>query len=492
MRKSKLVALIAFLLIVTSIVPWESQVAAAAQKNGALVTLTQVGQVLDTITYNGITVEAVYTNGPHSGSDVTYSCAAFVKKFYSAVYGVSVYNLNSTVSIPLVYNNKGSFSLTDQPRVGDIVRDNSRTHWAIVKSITGDTITLIQQNYRSGTMAWTGCTVDRKDTGYSYFTYSSRIEDGAGEEVKTDMPATVSALLPDGTYELFQASTMNILNAPAEATSGKVLTVEYDGSDRQKLSIVNMGKDEYSMQFLSNQRFLGVSEEGLPALSDILSQRFVFVDRGNGLHTISPANNRDYVVTSSPSLSGEGQNELVIREYTGAVEELWFLNQSSAQALVLIPKEMESKRTLYTGYQDDLVRINQRKDSAVVSYSSNAPEIASVDKDGTVRPLQKGEAIILIQVLQDNTAYQLSVTVTVKDPYLKLTASDKELAVGNSMSIKVKKYGTKDAITWQVSDKSIATIHSKTGELSAKKPGTVTITAKTESGLTANIKIKVI
>ncbi len=492
MRKSKLVAFIAFILIATRIVPWEIQVAAAAQKNGALVTLTQAGQVLDTISYNGITVEAVYTNGPHSGSDVTYSCAAFVKKFYSAVYGVSVYNLNSTVSIPLVYDNKGSFSMTDQPKVGDIVRDNNRTHWAIVKSITGDTITLIQQNYRSGTMAWTGCTVDRKDAGYSYFTYSNRIEDGAAEEVKTDMPAAVPALLADGIYELFQASTMNILNAPAEAISGEVLLAEYDGSDRQKLSIVNMGKDEYSMQFLSNQRFLSVAEDGLPVLSDLLSQRFIFVDRGNGLYTISPANNRNYVLTSSLTLSGEGQNELVIREYTGAVEELWFLNLSSPQALMLIPKEAESKKTLFTGYQDGIVRINQLKDSAVVSYSSNAPEIASVDKDGTVRPLQKGEAVIFIQVLQDNTAYQLSVIVTVKDAYLKLTASETELAAGNSISIKAKKYGTKNAITWQVSDKSIATIHSKTGELSAKRPGTVTITAKTESGLTAKIKIRVI
>ncbi len=521
MRRSKLAVLIAIILILSHIGPWDSLTAAAAQKNGPMVTLTQAGQVLDTITYNGVTVEAIYTNGPHSGSDVTYSCAAFVKKFYSSVYGINVYNLISTQSIPLVYDNKGSFSMTDQPRVGDIVRDNKSTHWAIVKAIDGDIITLIQQNYRSGEKAWFGCTIERQDTRFSYFTYSNRIEGGKTEEEKpedanagdanteganTDITGVAYALLPggDGIYELFQAATMNLMNAPmnaskidsantlAEMMDGRVLMSKYEDSDRQRLSIVNLGEGRYSMQFLSDQNFLGMTEDGKYITSGISSQGFVFVERGNGLYSISPADNREYVLTSVQASSGGGQQELVLREYTGAMEELWYFNQRSTIALTLTPKEAENKKTLYTGYQDYIIRINQQKDNAAVTYSSSAPEIAAVDENGTVRPLKKGAAVITIQVQQDNISYQLFVAITVKDPYLKLTASEKELAAGESISIKAKKYGTKAAITWQVSDKSIAAIQSKTGELSAKKSGTVTVTAKTKDGVTAKIKIKVV
>lgn len=314
--------------------------ASAAQKNGTVVTLTQPGQVLDTITYQGIAVDAVYTNGAYSGSDPVYSCAAFVKKFYQQVYTIGVYNLHSTSSTPLIYDNKGSFSITEQPQIGDIVRDNNRTHWAIVKAVSEDTITLIQQNYRTtGNMAWTGCTVDRKDSGYTFFTYSGRIAD-------TPLP--------------------------------------------------------------------------------------------------------------------------------------------------IVPLIKESKKTLYTDYQDYQIQPEQLTEEATVNYISDTPEVAMVSSEGIVSPLQTGNAIIYIHVVQDNMIYQLQVDITVKDPYLKLSASGKELAVGKSLTLKVKSYGTQEAVTWQVSNKQVATINEKTGKLYAKKRGTVTVTANTASGLTGKLKIKVI
>ncbi len=311
----------------------------AAQNNGMLVTLVQQGQVLDSITYLGVTVDAVYTNGPHSGSDPVYSCAAFVKKFYQQVYGIGVYNLHSTKSTPLIYDNKGSFTITEQPQVGDIVRDNTRTHWAIVKAVSEDTVTLIQQNYRSGTMAWVDCTVDRKDSGHSFFTYSGRVED---------------------------------------------------------------------------------------------------------------------------------------------------------TQVSLVPQVTEIKKTLYTGYQDYSIQLEQITEEATVYYVSDTPEVATVSEKGVVTPIQVGNAVIFIHVLQDNTVYPLQVAITVREPYLKLSASSKELKVGKSLTIKAKQYGTMDPITWQVSDKEIATINEKSGKLVARKKGSVTITITTDVGLMAKLKIKVI
>jgi hypothetical protein len=318
----------------------EASDALAAQKNGTLVNLVQPGQVLDTITYQGITVDAIYTNEAHSGADPTYSCAAFVKKFYRQIYGIGVYNLLSTNSTPLIYENKGSFLVTDQPRVGDIVRDNNRTHWAIVKSVSEDTITLIQQNYRTGTMAWSGCTIERTDPGYTFFTYSERVEE-----------------------------------APT----------------------------------------------------------------------------------------------------------------------VKLPQVTSTKKTLYTGSEGYMITLEQLAENAIIYYSSSQPEVATVSNEGVVSPIQPGETIIYIHVLQDNTIYPLQIDILVKEPYIKLSASKKELTVGESLRVKMKQYGLNEAaIAWKVSDKAIATINKKTGELKAKKKGTVTVTATTSNGLSAKLKLKIV
>ena len=63
---------------------------------GSAIQVTQNGQVVDSITMNGQTVQAIYApRGNVSGydSDGTYCCAAFVKRFYKNVYGVDVWNL---------------------------------------------------------------------------------------------------------------------------------------------------------------------------------------------------------------------------------------------------------------------------------------------------------------------------------------------------------------------------------------------------------------
>lgn len=112
---------------------------------GTKVKITKAGQVVDTITFNGVTVESIYTfrssmNGP--SDDPTYCCAAFISKFYKKVYGITVSNLYPG-NTPKA--SSGSFSKVTTPKVGDIVGNSS--HWAIVKAVNGDKITLIEQNF---------------------------------------------------------------------------------------------------------------------------------------------------------------------------------------------------------------------------------------------------------------------------------------------------------------------------------------------------------
>ena len=143
--------------------------------------ISYAGQVVDSLSYRGVTTDAVYT--PYrSGLDTdwTYGCFVLVRNFYSNIYGITVSNLVSTSAIPNA--SSGYFYETRSPRVGDIVRFNNTVHWALVKSIDGSTVTLIQQNawWNSYTCAQVGVTVGTSDTSVSFFTYSGYLPDNPG------------------------------------------------------------------------------------------------------------------------------------------------------------------------------------------------------------------------------------------------------------------------------------------------------------------------
>lgn len=141
------------------------------------VQITEDKQVVDTMLYNSISTQAVYTpkeNVTNYNSDTTYSCAALVKRFYSTVYKVTVYGLLSTTSTPVVTT--GSFYEVDSPKAGDIVRFSNYTHWALVKKIDSKgNITLMEQNVWSGEYALVGRVIaaSEADSGaYTFFRYS--------------------------------------------------------------------------------------------------------------------------------------------------------------------------------------------------------------------------------------------------------------------------------------------------------------------------------
>ncbi len=521
----------------------------AKMKVGTPVTLTEPNQILETITYNGITVEAAYTSGPYSGSDPVYSCAAFIKKFYSMIYDIGVYNLNSKDSIPLVYKNEGSFSLTDQPRMGDIVRDNTRTHWAIVKSVEGDIITVVQQNYRSGNMAWINCIIDRYDPGYSYFTYNNRVENNNTEtgsitngdnnaaaqgyvgsipesipsqskasEVPSnstapdntsevpgnsitpvntsEVPGNSTALnitseVSEGTYRFFQTSNSMLLSAGKEADGWRAMLENYQDSSSQMLSIVSVGEAEYAMCFISDHRFLAISDKNEIITTEKQEQNFVFVIRDNGYYTISPASMKNKIIAVRQGITQKDQTYLELRDYTGNMSEFWSFGLVSSSVSVLEPETTVNQKTLYAGYRDFTIGITGLKKNASVIYTSDQPMVAEVSEAGVVRAKGVGTATIHIQVLQDAVTYELWMDITVKEPSIKIASPGRKVTVGQSIGLKAKKYGTESTVNWQVSDQNIAVID-RNQTLIAKKRGIVTVTATTKEGLTAKIKLTII
>lgn len=111
--------------------------------------------------FNG--VNAIYRQGRSDGSSQTYSCAAFVKKYYKKIYKKNVYNLLYKRT-PLVTG--GKVNKVSKPQPGDIVGSNTNhgtTHWAIVKAVNSDnTVTLIEQNWKWQSGGRTYTVINRK------------------------------------------------------------------------------------------------------------------------------------------------------------------------------------------------------------------------------------------------------------------------------------------------------------------------------------------
>lgn len=132
-----------FLIIALLFINFFYPITVQAAEN-ELVTIKGSEFVADT--FNG--VDALYRVGGNDGSSSTYSCAAFVKKYYKEVYGVTPNNMfyNRTPKV-----SGDSFVTVTDPQVGDIAAMNtgrSSTHWAIVKSVGDKEVTLIEQNWK--------------------------------------------------------------------------------------------------------------------------------------------------------------------------------------------------------------------------------------------------------------------------------------------------------------------------------------------------------
>ncbi len=139
-----------------------------------------------------------------------------------------------------------------------------------------------------------------------------------------------------------------------------------------------------------------------------------------------------------------------------------------------------------------------------VTWKSSNKKVATVSKSGKITAKGNGTATITATTANGKKA---TVKVTVKQTTKKvvLKVSDKTVT-GKTYTLKKGKKVTVKAtvtdangkkvtsgnqkITWSTSNKKVATV-SKSGKVTAKKAGTVTITAKTADGKKVTFKVKV-
>lgn len=133
------------------------------------VSLTGDPCAVDSITLYGETVYAEYRGdaGPYN-DDNYYVCNALVRRFYKQVFGI---NIRFRASGPEA--DSGSFRLTNDPKVGDMILTADHTHVALVRERRGNEVVIIQQNswWRDYNTAWVDATASIYDKDLLYYTW---------------------------------------------------------------------------------------------------------------------------------------------------------------------------------------------------------------------------------------------------------------------------------------------------------------------------------
>jgi uncharacterized protein YjdB len=127
-----------------------------------------------------------------------------------------------------------------------------------------------------------------------------------------------------------------------------------------------------------------------------------------------------------------------------------------------------------------------------LTWKSSNTKVATVNSLGVVTGKKAGTAKITVTTSSGKKA---TCKVTVKVPATKVTLNKKTATVKKGKTLKLKgtmsPSGTTDKLTWKSSNTKIATVNSKTGVVTGKKAGTVTITATATSGKKATCKVTV-
>ena len=142
----------------------------------------------------------------------------------------------------------------------------------------------------------------------------------------------------------------------------------------------------------------------------------------------------------------------------------------------------------------------ENADNKNVHFTSDNDEVAAVDDNGLVTALSSGEAVITVITEDGKKTAKCKITVEKEIIQLKtitITNAPAELEKGAQVQLGIKYIpdNTTQAksVEWKTSDASVAVV-SSTGLVTAKKTGTVTITAvsKADSSIQSKVTIKVL
>ena len=125
------------------------------------------------------------------------------------------------------------------------------------------------------------------------------------------------------------------------------------------------------------------------------------------------------------------------------------------------------------------------KDKNAISYKSSNAKVASVSSSGKVTAHNPGKTVITCYAI-DKQSVKAKCRVVVKAAKLKISSTNKQLYVGKTAHLSVKKTPKKQKIKWESSNAKVATV-SKVGLVKAMSPGSAKIYAISDQGICSNV-----
>ncbi len=431
----KIVSLTMIFILMFSTLNFDVSKVSAEQIYTTWIPITTNNQVVDSLSYNGKTINAIYPLTKPENTDETYACFAYVMKFYKAAYGITVYNMWGPSYTPLA--SSGSFSKTSNPRVGDIIRFQNYTHWAIVKSIdeTG-TVIVIQQNVRWNESAPIGAYIKANDDDVTYFTYSGYVPP-VSEEPPTNPVITISS----NTIENGKNFTFNF-----SAKNAKYYAIRIDKNE-SAFEIKNCGTNAYYTRMFSEPgeysacvtawndygaiasekvSFLVIDNGIMPESIELdkteitlkttqtiqMSANILPETAGNKTLTWSSDNTQIAEVSSLGKITAKTKGEVTITATTVAglkKAECKVTVVQPVKSIILNKKYLTIKR----GKTYRLIAtINPKNASNTkVKWKSFRKEIATVTYKGLVRAVKKGNVYIKVYSVDGKKSASCRVTV---------------------------------------------------------------------------------
>ncbi len=164
---------------------------------------------------------------------------------------------------------------------------------------------------------------------------------------------------------------------------------------------------------------------------------------------------------------------------------LIFPQVSKAQAKITIPPVIFlSNRTVSIPIDGEFTLIAVSSNGAIPRFSSSKSSIASVNTYGVITGKKSGTCKITAKI----SGAEASCLVTVEKTTVKLNKTSISMENGTTAQLTAD-VSTGHDITWRSSSSATVSVD-ETGEITAKKPGTATITAKVD-GVSAKCKVTV-
>jgi len=175
------------------------------------------------------------------------------------------------------------------------------------------------------------------------------------------------------------------------------------------------------------------------------------------------------------------------------------LNADAATVKVTGVKLSNTSLTLYVGGATASLKATVSPAKATnkkVTWTSSKAKVATVDKNGVVKPLSAGTTVITVKTVDGGKKATCNVTVKPKIAVKSITLSKTTLTfnVGGAAQKLTATLNPTTAtiktVTWTTSNKAVATVDS-TGTVKPGVAGTATITVKADGGKSASCKVTV-